>query len=88
VSTRHSIHARALVALMLLFTVGACASAAAPEVEPQAAAGPAWPPPPLEARILYTRTLVSEDSLGNESSFGESLFAATSRALASRCSRF
>lgn len=74
-SRRDRNHVRALVALIVLFVGTACASAGAPESEPTAAGGPAWPPPPLEARVLYTRTLVSEESLGVERSFGESLFA-------------
>ena len=69
-------HGKALVALIVLIVTSACASTSGgPAVEPTAAAGPAWPPPPLEARILYTRTLVSEESLDSDTSFGESMFA-------------
>ena len=74
-SIRNLIHTRALVALLALFVAGACATTNAPDFQPTAASGPAWPAPPLEARILYTRTLVSEESLDNEQSFGASLFA-------------
>lgn len=61
----------AAIAVASTVLLGGCAS----EPPKQQEVKLVWPPPPLQPRIKFVRSIVSEESLGRDTTFGEDLVA-------------
>ncbi len=59
--------------LKIALLVGALAIAGCATAPKEEVARPVWPPPPLEARIKFVRSIVSDEDLGRDTTFSQAL---------------